>query len=42
MDDHRDGIQTDKPIPPRERPSCFHMDCEPHRGNFLWWLACAT
>jgi hypothetical protein len=42
LGDHREGIQADKPIPPWERPGCFRMDCEPHRGTFLWWLACAS
>src|SRR5690242_9130190 len=41
MDEHREGIQTEKPVPPWERPGCFRRDCEPHRGNFLWWLAFA-
>jgi hypothetical protein len=41
MDDHREGIQIEKPIPPWERPGCFRLDCEPHRGNLLWWLASA-
>ena len=38
MDEHREGIQADKPIPPWERPGCFRRDCEPHRGDMLWWL----
>ena len=38
MDDHREGIQTDESIPPWERPGCFRRDCEPHRGDMLWWL----
>jgi hypothetical protein len=42
MDDHREGIQADKPVPPWERPGCFRMDCEPHRGNFVCWLAIAS
>ena len=39
MDDHREGIQDDEPIPPWERPDCFRMDCEPHRGGILNGLA---
>jgi hypothetical protein len=39
MDDHREGIQDDEPIPPWERPGCFRMDCEPHRGGILNGLA---
>jgi hypothetical protein len=35
MDDHREGIQADKPISPWEQPGCFRMDCEPHRGELL-------
>jgi hypothetical protein len=35
MDEHREGIQADKPIPPWEQPGCFRMDCEPHRGDLL-------
>ena len=42
MDDHREGIQAEKPVPPWQRPGCFRRDCEPHRGTFLWWLACAS
>ena len=42
MDDNREGIQVDKPVPPWERPGCFRRDCEPHRGDMLWWLACAS
>lgn len=38
MDDHREGIQADKPIPPWERPDYFRLDCAPHRGRLLWWL----
>lgn len=41
MNDHREGIQAEKPIPPWERPGYFRLDCEPHRGNFLWWLGLA-
>jgi hypothetical protein len=39
IDEHREGIQADKPGPPWERPGCFRLDCEPHRGELLWWLA---
>jgi hypothetical protein len=39
MDEHREGIQADKPIQPWERPGCFRRDGEPHRSNLLWWLA---
>jgi hypothetical protein len=42
MGEHRDGIQADKPIPSRKQPGWFRRDCEPHRGDFLWWLACAS
>lgn len=60
MDDHREGIRIEKPVPLWERPGCreaiqaeqpvlpweqsggFRLDCEPHRGKFLWWLACAS
>lgn len=35
MDDHRKGIQADKPLPPWEQPGCFRMDCEPHRAELL-------
>jgi hypothetical protein len=42
MDEHREGIQDDESIPPWERPGCFRMDCEPHRGTLLWWLAFAS
>ncbi|HWG44397.1 MAG TPA: hypothetical protein VN688_16585 [Gemmataceae bacterium] len=38
---NRTDIQAEKPVPPWERPGCFRLDCEPHRGNFLWWLGCA-
>jgi hypothetical protein len=41
MDDNRDGIRTEPPVPPWEQPGCFRRDCEPHRGNLLWWLGCA-
>jgi hypothetical protein len=41
MDEHREGIQADKPVPPWEQPGCFRLDGEPHRGDMLWWLACA-
>jgi hypothetical protein len=41
MNEHGEGIQADKPIPPWEQPGCFRRDCEPHRGNLLWWLAAA-
>ena len=39
--DHREGIQVEKPVPPWERPGYFRLDCEPHRGKPLWWLASA-
>ena len=42
MNDHREGIQADKPVPPWEQPGCFRRDCEPHRGDMLWWLGCAS
>jgi hypothetical protein len=42
MDDHREGIKAEESIPPWERPGCFRRDCEPHRGNLLWWLAFAS
>ena len=35
MDDHREDIQIEQPVPPWERPGCFRMDCEPHRGELL-------
>lgn len=35
MDDHREGIQIEQPVPPWEQPGCFRMDCEPHRGELL-------
>jgi hypothetical protein len=41
MDEHREGIQAEKPVQPWERPGCFRRDCEPHRGDMLWWLGCA-
>ena len=41
MDDNREDIEADESIPPWERPGCFRRDCEPHRGNLLWWLAAA-
>lgn len=41
MDDHREGIQADKPVPPWELPGCFRLDCEPHRGDMLKRLAIA-
>jgi hypothetical protein len=34
-----DGFRAEKPAPPWERPDCFRLDCEPHRGELLWWLA---
>jgi hypothetical protein len=42
MDDHREGIQAEKPLPPWEQPGCFRRDCEPHRGDLLWWLGFAS
>ena len=41
MKEHREDIQTDESIPPWERPGYFRLDCEPHRGKLLWWLASA-
>ena len=38
MDDHREGIQIEKPVPPWERPGYFRRDCEPHRSYLLWCL----
>ena len=38
MDDHHQGIQAENPVPPWERPGYFRLDCEPHRGDMLWWL----
>jgi hypothetical protein len=38
VDDLREDIEDDESIPPWERPGCFRMDCEPHRGDMLWWL----
>jgi hypothetical protein len=38
---HREDIEDVESIPPWEWPGCFRMDCEPHRGEMLWWLACA-
>ena len=35
MNDHREGIQIERSIPPWEQPGCFRMDCEPHRGELL-------
>jgi hypothetical protein len=40
--ENRVGIQIDKPVPPWERPGCFRMDCERHRGNLLSRLALAS
>jgi hypothetical protein len=39
MDDHREGIQVEKPVPPWEQPGCFRMDCVPHRGEILTGMA---
>jgi hypothetical protein len=36
------GIRAEKPAPAWERPDCFRPDCEPHRGEILWWLGCAS
>src|SRR5689334_7127653 len=33
------GIQVEKPVSPWERPGCFRLDCEPHRGGFLRWMS---
>ena len=41
-DDHRKSIQADKPIPPWELPGRFRLDCEPHRGLMLEWIALAS
>lgn len=41
MDDHREGIQIDKPLQPWERPGCFRLDCEPHRAEVLSGLSIA-
>ncbi len=41
MDNNHESIQTEKPVPPWERPGCFRLDCEPHRGNLLWWTGIA-
>ena len=37
-----DDILGENSFPPWERPGYFRLDGEPHRGNFLWWLACAS
>jgi hypothetical protein len=42
MGENGESIQTEKPVPPWERPGCFRRDCEPHRGDMLWWLANAS
>ena len=39
MDDHREGIQAEKPVLPWEHPGCFRRDCEPHRGEILKVMA---
>jgi hypothetical protein len=39
MNDNRDSIQAEKPVPPWEQPGFFRLDCEPHRGTLLNWLA---
>ncbi len=42
MDDNHEGIHAEKPVPPWERPGCFRLDCEPHRGNLLQWIGIAS
>jgi hypothetical protein len=54
MDDHSEGIQSEKPIPPWEQPGLdcephrgeqpdfFRRDCEPHRGELLRLLGIAS
>lgn len=42
MDEHREDIEDDESIPPWERSGCFRRDCEPHRGDMLWWLGFAN
>lgn len=42
MDDHSEGIQVGKPIPPWERSGCFRMDCEPHRAGLLRPMGAAS
>jgi hypothetical protein len=42
MDDNRTDIQTKKSVPPWERPGCFRLDCEPHRGMLLRWMGRAS
>jgi hypothetical protein len=36
------GIQAERPLPPWELPGAFRLDCEPHRGNLLWWMGAAS
>jgi hypothetical protein len=36
------GIQANKPLPPWEHPGCFRLDCKPHRGTLLVWMAAAS
>src|SRR5262245_58843048 len=42
MNDHHEGIQVEKPIPPWERPGCFRMDCELHRAGLLRLMGAAS
>ena len=42
MDDHREGIQVEKSVPPWERPGCFRLDCEPHRAGLLRLMGTAS
>jgi hypothetical protein len=39
--DDRTGIGAEESVPPWERPGCFRLDCEPHRGNLLQLLGAA-
>jgi hypothetical protein len=37
--DRRHAIQSDRPVEPWERPGHFRLDCEPHHGTVLLWMA---
>lgn len=39
MGGHGDGIQIEQSVLPWERPGCFRLDCEPHRGEMLTGMA---
>lgn len=42
MAEYHEDIQAKRPVPSQERRVCFRLDCEPHRGNLLWWLGSAS